>query len=70
MDPGQGKPIVSDLVDELDVLMIQHMVDAPLQNTTSMANLDTISRYNIVNELLNSDGYQQSVEHKIKYHLT
>ena len=51
--------IVSDIVDELDALMIQRMVGAPLQNATSMAvscNLDTISGYSIVNELSNGYG--------------
>jgi hypothetical protein len=50
-------------VDELDALMIRRMVDAPLQNATSVAvsrNLDTISGYGIVNELSNSYGVSKA----------
>lgn len=50
----EGQRIVGDLIDELDALMVRRMVDAPLQNTTSMAmsrHLDTVGCHSVVNEL-------------------
>ena len=51
----EGQHIIGDLIDELDTLMFRRMVDAPLQNATSVAvrrYLDAVSSHGIINELL------------------
>jgi hypothetical protein len=53
----EGQCIVGDLIDELNALMVRRMVDAPLQNTTSMPmsrHLDTVGCHSVVNELPNN----------------
>ena len=53
----EGQRIVGDLIDELDALMVRRMVDAPLQNTTSMAmscHLNTVGCHSVINELPNN----------------
>jgi hypothetical protein len=51
----EGQRIIGDLIDKLDALMFRRMVDAPLQNATSMAvcrYLNAVSSHGIINELL------------------
>jgi hypothetical protein len=50
----EGKRVVSDLIDELDTLMIRRMVDAALQNTASVSvsrDLHAVNGHSIVNKL-------------------
>jgi hypothetical protein len=57
----EGKRIISDLVDELDALMIRSMVNAALQHTASVTvscDLDTVSGNSIVNELKEQEGFR------------
>jgi hypothetical protein len=50
----EGKRIISNLVNELDALMIRRVINAALQDAASVAvsrDLDTVSSYSIINEL-------------------
>lgn len=51
---NEGQSIVSDLVDELDALMVRGVVDATLEDATSVTvsrNFDAVSGNRIVDEL-------------------
>jgi hypothetical protein len=69
---NQSQRIISDLVDELDTLVIRGMIDTPLKNTTAMAvssNLNTVGGDGIVDEL-GADEINTSLVRRVRLQFT